>query len=62
MQNTRFAFDLGGVIVERGAMENIITEESLPSVRLAVEKFGPDNVFIISKAKEKYVERNMELL
>ena len=45
------AFDLGGVIIERGAFENFIVEESFSSVKLAVEKFGRDNVFIISKAK-----------
>ena len=52
---TRLAFDLGGVIIERGALENFLVEESDVSVKLAVQKFGPDNVFIISKAKEKYI-------
>ena len=37
-------------------------EESYSSVKLAVEKFGRDNVFIISKAKEKYIDRNLVLL
>ena len=56
------AFDLGGVIIERGAFENFIVEESFSSVKLAVEKFGRDNVFIISKAKQKYIDRNLTLL
>ena len=38
---TRFAFDLGGVIIERGALENFIVEESIMSIKLTVQKFGP---------------------
>ena len=56
------AFDLGGVIIERGALENFMVEESDVSVKLAVQKFGPNNVYIISKAKEKYIQRNLDLL
>ena len=55
----RFAFDLGGVIIERGAMENFLVEDSIISVKLTVQKFTPENVFIISKAKEKYIDRNI---
>ena len=62
MQNTRIAFDLGGVIILREAVENFLIQESDVSVRLAVQKFGADNVFIISKAKEKYQQRNVDLL
>ena len=39
-----------------------MVEESLISVKLTVQKFGPENVFVISKAKDKYIERNIELL
>ena len=62
MQNTKIAFDLGGVIIERGALENFMVEESYVSVKLAVQKFGSENVYIISKAKEKYIQRNLDLL
>ena len=61
-KNTRIAFDLGGVIIERGAFENFLIPESDISVKLAVEKFGAENVFIISKAKEKYTQRNIDFL
>lgn len=61
-KTTRIAFDLGGVMIERGALENYLIEESIVSVKLTVEKFDNENVFIISKAKEKYIARNIELL
>lgn len=59
---TKIAFDLGGVILHREALDNFVVEGSTLSVRMAVEKFGADNVYIISKAKDKYVERNLQLL
>ncbi len=37
----RFAFDLGGVIIERGAMENFLVQDSIVSVKLTVQKFSP---------------------
>lgn len=58
----RIAFDLGGVIIHREALENFLIQESEMSVKLTVEKFKPENVFIISKAKEKYIQRNIDLL
>lgn len=33
---TRIAFDLGGVIIQRGALENFLVEQSIVSVKLAV--------------------------
>ena len=51
MQNTKIAFDLGGVIIERGALENYLVIDSIVSVKLAVMKFGSENVYIMSKAK-----------
>jgi hypothetical protein len=48
---TKIAFDLGGVMIEIGALENYLVEESIMSVKLTVEKFTSENVFIISKAK-----------
>ncbi len=62
MHNTRIAFDLGGVILLREALENHLMEESDMSVKLAIQKFGAENVFIISKAKDKYQQRNIDLL
>lgn len=62
MHNTKIAFDLGGVILHREALDNFIVEESDVSVKLTVEKFGAENVYIISKAKDKYIQRNVELL
>lgn len=62
MHNTRIAFDLGGVILLREALQNHLIQESDISVKLAVQKFGADNVFIISKAKDKYQQRNLDLL
>lgn len=62
MINTRIAFDLGGVIIRREAVENFLIPESDISVKLAVQKFGAENVFIISKAKDKYIQRNIDLL
>jgi hypothetical protein len=51
MQNTKIAFDLGGVIIERGALENYLVIDSIVSVKLTVMKFGSENVYIMSKAK-----------
>lgn len=62
MHNTKIAFDLGGVILHIEALDNFIVEESDVSVKLTVEKFGAENVYIISKAKDKYIQRNVELL
>lgn len=59
MNNTKFAFDLGGVILHREALENFIVDESDISVKLTVQKFSAENVYIISKAKDKYIERNL---
>lgn len=37
---TKIAFDLGGVIIERGALENYLVIDSIVSIKLTVEKFG----------------------
>lgn len=57
---TKFAFDLRGVIVNKES--EIITEDAINSVRLAVEKFTPQNIYIISKAKDKWIKLNRERL
>ena len=61
-KTTRIAFDLGGVVIERGAIQNFLVDQSIVSVKLAIQKFGQENVFIISKAKDKYKERNIQFL
>ena len=57
---TRFAFDIRGVIVNSKTEQ--IEEESIKSIKLVVEKYGKSNVFIISKAKDKYIKLNKERL
>ena len=57
---TRFAFDIGGVIVN--IKTETIDDESVTSIKLVVEKYGNSNVFIISKAKDKYIKLNQERL
>ena len=57
---TKFAFDLRGVIVDKET--ETITEEAIMSVRHTVEKFGKDNVYIISKAKNRWIKANHERL
>ena len=57
---TKFAFDLRGVIVNKET-ETII-DEAISSVRMTVEKFTPSNVYIISKAKDKWIKLNRERL
>ena len=57
---TRIAFDLYGVIINKNI--NGYMFESILSLKLAVQKYGRDNIFIISKAKDKYVELNKEYL
>jgi hypothetical protein len=42
---TKIAFDLRGVIVDK--VSETITDEAIMSVRLAVEKFKNDNIYII---------------
>jgi hypothetical protein len=32
-------------------MENFLVKDSMVSVKLTVQKFGPENVFIVSRAK-----------
>ena len=57
---TKIAFDLRGVIVDK--VSETITDEAIMSVRLAVEKFKNDNIYIISKAKNKWIKLNIERL
>jgi len=57
---TKFALDLRGVIVDKET--ETITEEAIMSVRHVVEKFGKDNVYIISKAKNRWIKANHERL
>jgi hypothetical protein len=52
----KFAFDLRGVIVDKDSGE--ISDEAITSIRLVVEKFGSENVYIISKAKSKWIDIN----
>ena len=52
----KFAFDLRGVIVDKDKGE--ISHDAISSIRLVVEKYGVDNVYIISKAKSKWIDIN----
>jgi hypothetical protein len=56
----KIAFDIGGVIVNRRERKPI--DEAYNSIKLFVEKFKSDNIFIISKAKSKYIDINLKLL
>merc|ERR1711881_271309 len=59
-RRTRVAFDIGGVIVDKKSRG--IGSEAVSSVRLAGEKFGAENVFIVSKARDKWKVANQNLL
>lgn len=56
---TTVAFDIGGVIVNK--ISRIPYKESLISIKLYVEKLKPSNVYILSKAKNKWITNNLEL-
>tara|TARA_B110000037_G_C16899433_1_gene415550 strand:- start:98 stop:544 length:447 start_codon:yes stop_codon:yes gene_type:complete len=53
------AFDIGGVIVDK--MTRKPFKEALMSIKLFVEKLGKKNVFILSKAKNKWILLNLKL-
>lgn len=55
----KVAFDIGGVIVNK--VSRVPYEDSLMSIRLFVEKLKPENVYILSKAKDKWIKSNLEL-
>ena len=57
---TKFAFDLRGVIVDKES--ETIMEDAINSVKLTVEKFTTSNIYIISKAKDKWIKINRERL
>lgn len=57
---TKFAFDLGGVIINK--ISGTIANDAIMSVKLAVEKFKSNNIYIISKAKDKWIKLNLERL
>lgn len=57
---TRFAFDIGGVIID--SKSETINDEAVKSIKLVIEKYGKENVYIISKAKEKYIKINKNRL
>ena len=56
---TTVAFDIGGVIVNK--ISRVPYNESLISIKLYVEKLKPINVYILSKAKNKWITNNLEL-
>lgn len=57
---TKFAFDLRGVIVNKDDCK--ISDETIKTINMTVQKFKPENVYIISKAKEKWIEINKKRL
>eukprot|EP01080_Neovahlkampfia_damariscottae_P003550 gene3550-6285_t len=56
---TRIGFDIGGVIVDTSTREPY--EGALMSIKLAVEKYGAENIFVVSKAKNFWIKQNLEL-
>lgn len=56
----RIAFDIGDVIIDKKTRQPI--DESYMSLRLFIEKFKSDNIFIISKARNEWITKNKELL
>jgi len=52
----RIAFDIGGVIIDRNT--NNYMNEAIMSLQEIIKKFKNDNVYIISKARDKYVIQN----
>ncbi len=59
-KKTRIAFDLGGVIIDKKNRE--ITDEVMMTIKLLIQKFGSDSIFIISKARDKWIESNNRVL
>jgi hypothetical protein len=55
----KVAFDIGGVIVNK--ITRKIFHNALMSIRLYVEKLGSKNVYILSKAKNKWIILNLKL-
>ena len=56
----KIAFDVGGVLFEDVTFE--LSAEAVMSLRLVIEKFNRENVYIISKAGPKYQRIIMERL
>ena len=56
----RIGFDIGGVIVDQKTRE--VFTESYMSIRLCIEKFKPENVYIVSKARNQWITSNKKLL
>lgn len=55
----KIAFDIGGVIVNKDNSEPNI--EAYLSIKMFVQKFKSENIFIISKAKNKWIALTHEL-
>jgi copper oxidase (laccase) domain-containing protein len=56
---TKFAIDIGGVIVNKTTRK--VYNGALKTIRLFVEKYGINNIYIISKAKDKWIKANLKL-
>lgn len=56
----KIGFDIGGVIVDQKTRE--VFPECYMSIKLCIEKFRPDNIFIVSKARNKWVDENKKML
>lgn len=52
--------DIGGVIVDKTT--RLVLPDAIMSIRLLIDKYGTDSIFIISKAKDKWVTANREML
>ena len=61
----KIACDIGGVILDQGGKSSSkidLTDDAIISLKLIVEKFKAENVFIISKAGEKFQNEMMHKL
>ena len=55
----KVAFDIGGVIVDKTSRTPY--QGALMSIRMFTDKLKPENVYILSKAKDKWIKANLEL-
>lgn len=56
----KIGFDIGGVIVDAKTRE--LFTESYRTIKLCIEKYKPENVYIISKAKSHWIDITKKML
>jgi hypothetical protein len=55
----KIGFDVGGVILDQTTRE-LITE-SYKTIKLCIEKYKPENVFIVSKARNHWIDLTKQM-